>query len=301
MRESELLRHIYARSRGLPTPIEVGPGDDAAVIRLGGDEPILATVDQLVEGRHYDPAITTLEHIARKGVARSVSDIAAMGGRPTAGLATAALRDGFDDADALFDSMARWARSWNAPLAGGDIATIDGPTVLTVSIFGRSHPVRGPVLRSGARPGDVLFVTGSVGGSFASGRHLTFAPRIEEGHWLCETLGEDLRAMIDLSDGLGRDAARLAAASGVRVTIDAERAPLSPRVTDRMDAIGEGEDYELLFAVSPDAAERMPARCPGVDTPITRLGTVEEGEGCIVRTRRGDLIDAAELGWDHAS
>lgn len=301
MQESELLGHIYARSIDLRAPIEVGPGDDAAVLRFGDDAPMLATVDQLVEGRHYDPAITSLELIARKAVARSISDIAAMGGRPTAGLATAALRDGFDDADALFDAMARWARHWNAPLAGGDIAMVDGPTVLTVTIFGRPHTVRGPVLRSGAKPGDVLFVTGSVGGSFASGRHLSFAPRLEEGSWLCDALGGRLHAMIDLSDGLGRDAARLAHASAARIRLDASDIPLSIRVADWMDAIGEGEDYELLFAVDPGAAPDIPDRCPDVDTPFTRIGVLEEGVGCVVRTPEGEVVDAEELGWDHGT
>jgi len=297
MRESDLLAHIYDRSRGLGGAVVVGPGDDTAVVRVGeGDAAAnaLLTVDQLVEGRHYDPDTASIDQIARKSVARALSDIAAMGGCPTAGLAAATLRAGFTQADELFDAMARWASHWNCPLAGGDIATADGPTVLSVTIIGLPHGSRGPVLRSGAKPGDSVYVTGALGGSLQSGRHLTFEPRIEEGAWLCDTLGERLHAMIDLSDGLGRDAARLATASHVRIEIDADAIPLSDGVSDWRAAVGDGEDYELCFAVAGDAPARTSA---GV--ALHRIGRVVDGDGCEIRTPNGETTDAAELGWDH--
>lgn len=296
MRESELLSHIYARSRGLPAPIHIGPGDDAAVLRFDPNgPPLLATVDQLNEGRHYDPESTPLELIARKAVARSVSDIAAMGGTPRCGLATGALRDGFRGADQLFDAMARWANHWGCPLAGGDISFVDGPSVFTVTILGDVHARRGPVLRSGARPGDSVYVSGAVGGSLPSGRHLTFEPRLREAAWLCDALGEDLHALIDLSDGLGRDAGRVAAASGVRIEIDSRSLPLGEGVTDLLDAIGDGEDYELLFATDGD----VPPVCEATGVPFRRIGSVQEGSGCVVLDESGEPIDAEMLGWDH--
>lgn len=301
MRESELLSHIYARSKGLPAPIVVGPGDDAALLEFpaaGGPASVLVTVDQLVEGRHYDPSRASVDAVARKAVARSVSDIAAMGGRPTCALATAALRDGYADADRLFDAMARWAAHWGCPLAGGDIASVAGPTVLTVTVLGAPHPTRGCVLRSGARAGDALYVTGRLGGSLASGRHLSFEPRLREGAWLCDRLGERLHAMIDVSDGLGRDAARLAEASGVRIELDASRLPLYPDAGGWRRAIAEGEDYELLFAAPLEDALSAAGEAGAL---LTRVGTVAAGSGCFVRTPEGGLEDAAALGWDHGA
>ncbi|TVQ59244.1 MAG: thiamine-phosphate kinase [Phycisphaerales bacterium] len=306
--ESELLAHIYARSkhiaRGHPR-IVTGPGDDCAVLRAAADPAapaLLLTVDQLVEGRHYDADRTSIDHIARKAVARSVSDIAAMGGRPVAALATGALRDTFDNENELFDAMARWGAHWGCPLIGGDIARTEGPSVLTVTIVGEPHAVRGPVLRSGARPGDGVYVTGALGGSLGAdgqGRHLTFDPRIDEGAWLCDALADRLHAMIDLSDGLGRDAGRIASASGVRIELDAALLPIAPAAAGWRAALADGEDYELCFCIDPVGGD-VPARTP-TGLPITRVGSVIEGAGCVVRTPEGDTIDAAELGWDHGA
>ncbi|MBX3351718.1 MAG: thiamine-phosphate kinase [Phycisphaeraceae bacterium] len=297
--ESVLLRHIYARSVATDSShagVLVGPGDDCAVVRVEGD--LLLTVDQLVEGRHYDAGATPIDLVARKAVARSVSDIAAMGGTALAALATGALRDSFDRERELFDAMHDWGERFGCPLIGGDIARVDGPTVLTCAVLGRAHPTRGAVLRSGARVGDGVFVTGSLGGSFASGRHLTFTPRVREGRELCDALGADLRAMMDLSDGLGRDAARLADASGVCVEIEASAIPMHEGVADWRAAAGEGEDYELLFASS-----REPPATLGEGTRVTRIGRVVEraanAPACVIVTDRGERVDAGDLGWEH--
>lgn len=297
MRESELLAHIEARSRGLEGAgaIAVGPGDDCAVIAPAG--PTLATVDQLIAGRHFDPASTTIDQIARKAVARSVSDIAAMGGTPTWGLATGCLPFGYPRADELFDRMAHWATHWGCPLAGGDIAFADGPMVLTVSVFGVPHASRGPVLRRGARPGDLLYVTGELGGSLRSGRHLMFEPRVRVGAWLCDTLGDSLHAMIDISDGLGRDAGRIGKSSGVRIEFDAERLPLAEGVREWREGMSDGEDYELLFAASPNAF--VPAVCPLTGARLTWIGRVIAGDGAFVLSPGGGLHRADDVGWDH--
>jgi thiamine-monophosphate kinase len=236
-----------------------------------------------------------IDRVARKSVARSVSDIAAMGGRPAWALATGALRDGFDGGDELFDAMARWARHWGCPLIGGDIARVAGPTVLTVTVMGRAHAKRGPVLRSGAQPGDGVYVTGALGGSLASGRHATFEPRLAEASWLCETLGDRLHAMIDVSDGLGRDAGRLAEASKARLEIDAGALPLHAGVGSWREAVSDGEDYELCFA----ASGAVPDRCPAAGVSVTRIGRVVAGSGCVVVTGNGERIDASTMGWDH--
>jgi thiamine-monophosphate kinase len=308
--------------------VVVGPGDDCAVVRIddaahallprsSGGSHLMLTVDQLVEGRHFTRG-TSVERIARKAVARSVSDIAAMGGSPVWSLATGALPPRFEHADALFDAMQRWAAHWGCPLIGGDIAvhaplvsnhslpTPDGgradvaappPMVLTVTVAGTPHPSRGPVLRSTASTGDIVYVTGRLGGSFGSGRHLTFEPRVREGLWLAETLRDNLHAMIDISDGLGRDAARVAAASGVQIRIEASAIPCHHGSTID-EAIGDGEDHELFFAADPRVS--VPSVCDVTGTPITRIGTIVAGTGCFAIDAQGLQRDISAQGWDHA-
>ncbi len=292
MRESELLEHIYRRSEGLAdasTDLVVGPGDDCAVLRQAGGGLLLLTVDQLLGGVHYKTG-TPVDLIARKAVARSVSDIAAMGGTPRWALATALLPGNYPHADELFDRMAHWATRWGCPLIGGDIGSGPGELHLTVTVGGEAHPERGPVLRSGVKPGDVLCVSGPLGGALESGHHLDFEPRVELGRRLCDTLGRNLHAMIDLSDGLGRDGARIAKASGVRLVIDAEKIPRREGVDSWRNAAGDGEDYELLVAIAPGR---------NVPEGLIEIGRAEAGPaGCEI-VDSGEKIDAGEMGWDH--
>lgn len=273
----------------------LGPGDDCAVLALPGLT--LATVDHLVEGRHYDESLP-IDLVARKAVARSVSDIAAMGGEPSCALATGCLRDGFRNADELFDRMAHWANEFGCPLAGGDIAFSPGPTVLTVTVLGRPHHLRGPVERSTAREGDKVCVTGTLGNSPASGRHAAFEPRLREARELCTALGDNLTSMIDVSDGLGRDAGRVAAMSGVRIEIDSWRIPRASGTRTWQDACSDGEDYELLFTVRGDA--ELP-KDSVAGTPVTVIGRVVRGGGCIARDEDGTAHQICNLGWDHGA
>lgn len=317
--------------------IVVGPGDDCAVLRSASGDLQLITVDQLIEGRHFTHG-TAIDRIARKIIARSVSDIAAMAGSPTWSLATAALPPDYPHADKLFDAMAKWALHFGCPLVGGDIATLAPPSpsstspssssvslpatlhidgtpiparpglMLTCTVAGIPHPRRGPVLRSAALPGDDVWVTGRLGGSFLSGRHLSFEPRTREAHFLADTLGDRLHAMIDLSDGLGRDAARIAEASGVRIELHGPRLPVHPNVHSWDAAIADGEDYELCFTTAPTAPAppatphspaSLPEACPHTDTPFTRIGRVVAGAGCVLIDETGASHDITESGWDH--
>ncbi len=315
MRESELLAHIAARSADLRERFAhalIGPGDDAAVLAPPGGR-VLATVDHLIEGRHFAGPIgakTTIDAIARKAVARSLSDIAAMGGSVSewgAALATAAMPKGFtqEQSAELFDCLQRSCAQWHVPLVGGDAATFgEGahPLTITVTAMGLAHPARGPVLRSGAKAGDTVYVTGKLGGSFASGRHLSFEPRLNEARELCDSLGEKLHAMIDISDGLGRDAARIARASSATIEIDSSSVPCHAG-SDWQRALRDGEDYELLFTVAPDAPVASLKFRSGA--PITRLGIVRapaspaEGGRCFVRAPGGRTADVSDEGWDH--
>lgn len=311
--EADLLTHIRDRSRDLTGltgafgEIVVGPGDDCAVIQEPGSngEPgglLVIGVDQLIEGRHYQ-AGTDIDLIARKAVARAVSDIAAMGARPCWGLATGLLPAEYPDGDALFDAMAKWARHWGCPLIGGDIAgaaQADGPLSMTVTVAGRMDVGVSPVLRSGAQVGDELWLTGQIGGSFESGWHLRFEPRVGAG--LAAARSGRATAMLDVSDGLGTDASRLGTMSGVRLEIDAARLPISHRCTDWRAAVSEGEDYELLIAAKPGANPPFAAEPPLIGpVGVVRECADDEEPGATITDPHGVAHDASKLGWDHGA
>jgi thiamine-monophosphate kinase len=327
MREGELLNLIYHRSAGLSAAfphVLVGPGDDCAVVTVaaGPNAPrMLLKTDQLIEARHFTTG-TPLDLVARKAIARAISDIAAMAGTPWVTLAACALPRGYEQAraDELFNACSSWARHFGAPLVGGDIATFaseGAPLTLTITAVGLPHATRGPVLRSTAKAGDHVYITGRIGGSFEAstgrGRHLTFEPRLIEGAWLAGTLGEQLHAMMDLSDGLGIDAARLAQASNVQIELvvprsclhDHAASPTQPATpSDRtaiLQAISDGEDYELLFTTDPSVS--LPPACPLTGTALTRIGTclplsADEAPASYLLLD-GERIDVSRRGWEH--
>lgn len=311
--------------------VRIGPGDDCAEIAPDPTRPLLVTTDQVVEGVHiasrsdlpHDDEAALADWIdlaARKAVARSISDIAAMGGTPLALVATVCgPRDTPRElVEALSDALHAHAAAFACPAVGGDIASfargVDAPMVLTTTVMGQPHAI-GSVLRRGAKVGDGVWVTGHLGGSLVSGKHATFTPRVEEARWLCDAasahgaspLHVPLHAMMDLSDGLGIDADRLAKASGVSIVIDADALPKHDGVATWRQAMSDGEDYELLFVA--DAAWKLPKEIvlPGRRVLLTRVGTVEAaseaaGEGdaaCYVRLADGTLEPAANLGWEH--
>lgn len=303
MRESDLHQHIYRRVGDLAgrfPQVVLGPGDDCALVRSADGAGTLLTVDQLIEHRHFT-SDTPVDLIARKAVARSISDIAAMAGTPAWSLATGMLPERYPHARELTDALHRWAEHWGAPMVGGDIAVgpHGAPLALTVTVGGLVHPRRGPVTRAAAQPGDDVWVTGALGGSLASGRHLTFEPRVRDASFLADTLGPDLHAMIDLSDGLGRDAGRIAAASGLRIELDMAALPRHGDVHDARAALADGEDYELCCTVAPAAARSLPSRTPH-GTSLTRIGRVIAGEPACFAELDGRWMNVSEVGWDHA-
>jgi thiamine-monophosphate kinase len=299
MRESSFLQHVYENAKRAGHVV-VGPGDDCAVLDLGGQDLLLITTDQLIAGRHYDANSTSPELIARKALARSVSDIAAMAGRPIASVCTASFAPADEQlATVLFDAMSRFGAEWGAPLVGGDFALGDTTQFSTTVLGSVSRAGVGPILRSGARPGDLVWVTGRIGGSYETGHHLSFTPRHAAGLELRERLGDRLHAMIDVSDGLGRDGARIATATSVGLVIDAERVPL--RVPERgvEASVADGEDYELLFTTSEGV--ELPSIL-GDGTEVVRIGrVVDAAQGVTLRWPDGRTLDVAESGWDHGS
>lgn len=257
----------------------VGIGDDAAVLPGG----LLIATDTLLEGVHFD-ATATPEQIGHKALAVNLSDIAAMVGTPTAATLALTLPPHWDAAFAtrVMDGLLATAVEFGVELVGGDTTRWDGAAALSVTVFGQADA---PVLRSGGRPGDRLFVTGPLGGSLASGRHLTFRPRVAEARAIAAAV--PVTAVMDLSDGLSSDLAHLCIASGCGAVIDAAAIPRHDGI-DLAGALSDGEDFELLIAA--DADDIDGAVCVGrlVDRPGQTIVT-DDGEQPL---RPG--------GWSHA-
>ena len=249
----------------------VGPGDDCAVLGRRRD-PFwtLLKTDCVIEGIHFTPE-TDPRRVGWKAMARAVSDIAAMGGEPETALITVALSPTTEVewVEALYAGLVRCARKFHIAIAGGETARSPGPAFISVMLTGRVEKNQ-CTTRSGGRPGDLLYVTGRLGGSLA-GKHLDFIPRLKEARWL--TGHFRVRAMMDLSDGLGADLPRLAAASGCGFELG--EVPCVPGGT-REAALGDGEDFELLLAVSPRDAARLERDWPFRRLPLTRIGRLTE-------------------------
>ena len=282
----------------------LGPGDDCALLDVSGARELAVTTDTLLEGTHF-LATDDAELVGWKTAAVSVSDLAAMGCRPQWAVTGAGLRRGTDEAwlRGFVAGLSRCARLFGMGLVGGDITSWDHPASFTLTAFGSPWP-GGPVRRSGARPGDILAVTGSLGGSFPD-RHLCFLPRVEESRRLCASGA--VTAMMDLSDGLALDLRRLCAMSGVGVTVDAAHLPVSTEARDQAKgdpeamlrkALCDGEDFELVFAVRPDAWDAL-ATAWDHATPITRIGVFTSGRSRTLRCGDGDR-PLPEGGYVHA-
>jgi len=302
--ERELISWIRGRGRSGGELLEIGPGDDAALLRLPSRR-LVATIDTIAEGVDFFLDETTPEQVGRKALAANLSDLAAMGARPLFCLVSVALREGLgrDFARGLYRGVEKLAEKYDCAVAGGDVTGWEGGLVLTIAAAGTPAAKRA-LTRSGARPGEALLVTGRLGGSIL-GKHFTFTPRIEEAAWLAENL--PVGAMIDISDGLGVDAGHVAAESRVRLSIDAAKVPVSRparRLAERTGksplehAVSDGEDFELLFTLpEPEAArciEQRPFR-----TRITRIGRVEEGEGVELRLADGTTRRIEREGYEH--
>jgi thiamine-monophosphate kinase len=304
MREFELLRHVFEANTSLPTHVLVPPGDDMAMLHLSGHR-LLATVDQVVDGRHVRVTSTPIELVGRKAITRSLSDVAAMAGAPVGALVAVTLPPDFgnDRAVALFDAMARTGAQYGCPLVGGDIAlhsSASNPMVCSVTIL--AEPVGGRVItRSGAKPGDIVCVTGPLGGSLQPnglGRHLTFEPRIDLALELAANYGDRLHAMIDISDGLGRDASHIAQMSNVQIVLDAQRVLCNPGC-DWRRALSDGEDYELCFAVQPPLINRVLSMAM-IEVGVVRQRARSTDSWVVVRDGANEYA-ADELGWQHES
>jgi len=301
------------RLRGMAThPAARGLLDDAAVLEMGG-ETLVLTHDMIVEGVHYLPGDPPAD-VAWKLVAVNLSDLAAKGARPLGALLGYALRD--EDWDRAFaEGLEAVLAAFSLPLLGGDTVAMPAgaPRALGLTAIGRAT---GPVpARSGARAGDLLWVSGAIGDAGAGlkilrggldrsdaliERYRNPRPRLEAG----ERLVPLVRAMMDVSDGLLIDAARMAAASGCAVRIALDSLPLSDAYLalfgeTRLDAAIAGDDYELLFATGERAAPAVLALADEIGLAFSRVGRFETGAGLALTDRGAAVPLPAVLGFEH--
>jgi thiamine-monophosphate kinase len=291
MNEFELIARL---TKSLPTNpnVLVGAGDDCAVLDAGAAENLLLfKTDAMVEGVHFTKE-TPPEKIGRKALARCLSDIAAMAGAPVAALVTLGLPEKFEPEfiGKIYEGMSALAKKFNVAICGGETTANPGRIFLSIALLGTV--ARGKqVLRSGAKTGDAIFVTGELGGSPA-GKHLEFEPRLEEARWLAEHF--PLHAMIDLSDGLAGDLRHLLKAGGVGAELLKGAIPVSRAAKLRARekppfaaALTDGEDFELLFTVAGKNAvpllDAWKKKFPKLK--LSCIGKIVSGDGILIRDK----------------
>ncbi len=328
--ERALIEHIRRRLPAPPPSLLIGPGDDAAVLTPTRGALQVLTTDAVVEGVHFDRRFSSLSDIGYKAVAVNVSDIVAMGATPEFALLSLILPDGFSEADldALLDGVLEMAEKARTTVAGGNISRSPGPLIVDVTATGSVRPRR-LLARSGGRPGDSIYVTGTIGGAAAGlaalesgailregalaggamsgpvGRHQRPEPRLRMGMLLGRNRAAS--ACMDLSDGLADGVRQIAEASGTGATIEGSLLPIDPEAAawfagrgqdPVLSAMTGGDDYELLFTVS----KKLRGRFRGVERhaqglTVTRIGELTAGGG--VRLSRDGVSELVPDGFTH--
>lgn len=259
--ENALVEWLRTRFAADANRVPIGIGDDAAIVRFDGHA-IMITADMLLDGIHFDTREHTYEVIGHKAIACSLSDCAAMACEPRAATVSVALSASMslEDVQCLYEGIARVADRFGCAVVGGDTTSWPGLLAIDVAMLAEPMAPRGAVLRSNAKSGDVIYVSGPLGGSI-TGKHLSFEPRLELARQLAGR--PDLHAMMDISDGLALDLHRLCTASHCDAELDAEQietviseAAHELARTDGRPAIDhaltDGEDFELLITGGPD-------------------------------------------------
>lgn len=292
LRENDLIARLRAR---ITDPANMrGIGDDCCVWTPGG-QTCLST-DTVVEGRHFlptdDPRL-----IGGKAVGAALSDLAAMGAKPV-GMVIALTCPGRWDGDAVMDGVMAAADTFACPILGGDTTAGDN-LVITVTVWG--EPVHKRLLyRDGGSPGDLLVVTGPLGGSLLKGRHLRPQPRLEEGMWLAGHPA--IRACMDLSDGLAMDVSRFAAANSCGALLLPRQVPIHDDVPEISDTIGsamqDGEDYELLVAIAPEHWPSVQLAWP-FSMPLAVVGWFTDHNRIEIEDAAGRVRELLYEGFEH--
>ena len=302
MTEDAFLEKLFRRLPPPPPELAIPPGDDCAAIQLGDGRLLLIAVDQVIGDRHYrahGAGAATPPQVGRKLLARNLSDIAAMGGVPRYALVATALDPQADEAwlTGFFDGVLALAGEFGVQLIGGDLARAPHDNVTSLTIVGEAADGR-VCRRAGARPGDLFFATGEFGASLPTGHHLSFVPRCAEGRWLAD--GGFAHAMMDVSDGLLIDAGRLCRASGVSLALDTAAVPRRTPETTLTQALTDGEDYELIFAVPRERRAPLESAWPFAHTRLTCLGEFRPAGPAPVLDLAGRALSTGRHdGFDH--
>lgn len=302
--ELEFIRQLQRRFER-HSAVKVGIGDDGAVLECQCDAQQVVVADMLLDGVHFDLHQTSPFLAGRKAVAVNLSDIAAMASRPTAAFVSIAIPRKLDSPETflehLYDGIQELAVRYNFCIAGGDTNSWQGPFAINVTMTGTPVINAAPVLRSTAQPGDIIIITGPLGGSLGSGRHLTFEPRLQAAEWLVKHL--EVHSLMDISDGLSIDLSRMMEASRCGAVLHGAMIPIHSDVaasltdTQRLKhALSDGEDFELLATV-----KRLP---PDVSLPdglqLFEVGHVTEAVGKIqLEWPDGNMTDLTATGWQH--
>jgi thiamine-monophosphate kinase len=313
--EFGFLSRILQRLPAAPDVL-VGAGQDCAAIRCGR-RPLLLTVDALVEGVHFETGWMSARQLGRKSFLVNASDVAAMGGRPRVCLVSLGVPPSFPAPDlfALQAGIVAAARAAKTAVVGGNLTRA---AQLWVSVTLLAEAPKRIVTRQGARPGDRIYVTGTLGDAAAGVRHLRAgkaghargviarfrepSPRLRAGRLLVES--GIASAMIDVSDGLVQDLGHICAESRVGARIDAHRVPLSKTYRALVDpddqlALHGGEDYELLCTVAERNVPQLERSRSRLGCPITHIGEITSGRGVRVLDAKGGLIKLQSKGHDH--
>ena len=304
--ESELIAHLRRRLPSHPL-LRLGPGDDAAVLRMAELDDCVLTVDLLTDQVDFELAKVDPRRVGRKALAVNLSDLAAMGSRPLAGVVALALprQGGMELAVQLYEGLLPLAEQYDVAIAGGDTNSWEGPLVISVTLLGKVTG-NGPLTRGGAAPGDRIVVTGSFGGSIL-GRHLDFEPRVNEALLLAERY--QVHAGIDASDGLSIDLSHLTRESRCGAVVRTDAVPVSDDArrwaeeladgsTPLEHALSDGEDFELILAVPPGEAERMLAEQP-LEVPLTSIGRLVREAGLWQTDASGTHRPLEPRGYQH--
>ncbi|MFQ5896151.1 MAG: thiamine-phosphate kinase, partial [Nitrospinota bacterium] len=331
--EFGLIARLHSLLPPCGRPVWVGPGDDAAAVPGPGERAWILTCDVLVEGQHFRRELTSAYDLGRKALAVNVSDVAAMGGEPRYAIVSLGLPPETETSwvEDLYRGLGDEAALWGAAIVGGNISRsgatrAEGQSFVDVFLLGEA-PREELLTRAGARPGDELLVTGTLGDA-AAGLFLLHHPEVSPSEEGRETLLSAHRrprprvrearavarsglasAMIDISDGLASDLRHLCEASGVGAEVREESLPLSPALRAAAEraglaplewALGGGEDYELLLAAPPHAVgalQRAVREAKGV--PLTAIGRVREPESGLSLLGPNGRRELSPLGWDH--